>query len=86
MWNPALEAAFLTGAGVLAGTAGSAGAIGELPVLAGIDALTILGESDKSGTNEANALACARRWRAAGQEAEIVFPTIDGDMNDLVKR
>ena len=65
---------------------GSANAIGEFPVLSGIDALTILGESDKKGTNEANALACARRWRAAGQEAEIVFPTIDGDMNDLVQR
>jgi putative DNA primase/helicase len=65
---------------------GSAGAIGEFPVLSGIDALTILGESDKKGTNEANALACARRWQTAGHEAEIVFPTIDGDMNDLVQR
>jgi putative DNA primase/helicase len=65
---------------------GSAGAIGDFPVLSGIDALTILGESDKKGTNEANALACARRWRSAGQEAEIVFPAIDGDMNDLVTR
>lgn len=64
---------------------GSAGGIGEFPVLSGIDALTILGESDKKGTNKANALACARRWIDAGQEAAIVFPNIDGDMNDLVK-
>jgi putative DNA primase/helicase len=64
---------------------GSANAIGEFPVLPGIDALTILGESDKNGTNKANALSCARRWRAAGHEAEIVFPIIEGDMNDLVQ-
>jgi hypothetical protein len=64
---------------------GSAGAIGAFPVLAGVDALTIMGETDKNGTNEANALACARRWRSAGQEAEIVFPNVDGDFNDLVQ-
>jgi hypothetical protein len=64
---------------------GSAQAIGAFPVLAGIDALTILGESDKNGTNEVNALECARRWLSAGQEAEIVFPNVDGDFNDLVQ-
>jgi putative DNA primase/helicase len=63
---------------------GSANAIGEFPVLPGI-ALTILGESDKNGTNEAKAPSCARRWRSAGQDAEIVVPTIEGDMNDLVQ-
>jgi putative DNA primase/helicase len=64
---------------------GAAAPIGVFPVLPGIEALTILGESDKNGTNKANALACGRRWLAAGQEAAIVFPNIDGDMNDLVK-
>ena len=63
---------------------GCAGAIGRLPVLAGIDALTILAETDDSGDNARNARKCARAWVAAGREASIVMPGIAGDMNDLV--
>jgi len=63
---------------------GSAGPIGTFPVLASIEALTILRESDKKGTNAAAAQACARRWIAAGREAIVVNPP-QGDMNDLMK-
>jgi Toprim domain len=63
---------------------GSAGSIGAFPVLAGIDAVTILRESDKKGTNAVAAQACARRWIAAGREAFMVNPP-QGDMNDLMK-
>ena len=63
---------------------GSAGPIGTFPVLASIEALTILRESDKKGTNAAAAQACARRWIAAGREAFAVNPP-QGDMNDLMK-
>jgi hypothetical protein len=63
---------------------GSAGPIGTFPVLACIDALSILRESDKKGTNAAAAQACARRWIAAGREAFVVNPP-QGDMNDLMK-
>jgi putative DNA primase/helicase len=66
---------------------GSAGPIGTFPVLASIDALdalSILRESDKKGTNAAAAQACARRWIAAGREALVVNPP-QGDMNDLMK-
>jgi putative DNA primase/helicase len=63
---------------------GSASAIGDFPVLGGIDALTILGETDKKGSN-ANAVAdCGARWTAAGREVLLVTPPT-GDMNDLVK-
>jgi hypothetical protein len=63
---------------------GSANAIGEFPVLSGIDALTILGETDDNGANARAARTCARRWMAAGREAAVATPIIAGDMNDLV--
>jgi Toprim domain len=63
---------------------GSANAIGAFPVLSGIDALTILAETDDSGDNARNARKCARAWVTAGREASIVMPGIAGDMNDLV--
>jgi hypothetical protein len=65
---------------------GSAPAIGKFPVLAGIDALTIFGETDDSGDNLANAKACARRWIDAGREAWLLRPNIAGDLNDVVMK
>ena len=64
---------------------GSAQAIGAFPVLAGIDALTIMGETDDSGDNAQNARTCARAWVTAGRETSIVVPDVPGDMNDVVK-
>jgi putative DNA primase/helicase len=63
---------------------GSASAIGDFPVLVGIDALTILGETDKKGSNAKAAIECAARWTAANREVFLVTPP-SGDMNDLVK-
>jgi putative DNA primase/helicase len=63
---------------------GSASAIGDFPMLGGIEALTILGETDKKGTNAKAAIDCAARWTAANREAFLVTPA-GGDMNDLVK-
>jgi putative DNA primase/helicase len=63
---------------------GSASAIGDFPVLGGIDALTILAETDKKGSNAAASCECAARWTAAGREVLLVTPPA-GDMNDLVK-
>jgi hypothetical protein len=63
---------------------GSAGTIGTFPVLAGIDALTILAETDKKGSNAKAAIECAARWTAADREVFLVTPP-SGDMNDLVK-
>jgi hypothetical protein len=64
---------------------GSAGAIGRLPVLGGIEALTILGEADDGGANEREAKACARRWLAAGAEVSILDPIGGGDANDVLR-
>jgi putative DNA primase/helicase len=63
---------------------GSASAIGDFPVLSGIEALTILGETDKKGSNAKAVIDCGARWTAAGREVLLVTPPA-GDMNDLVK-
>lgn len=64
---------------------GSAGAIANLPVLGGIEALTILGEVDKTGANAAAARECARRWTKAGADVEVLEPFGGGDANDVLR-
>jgi putative DNA primase/helicase len=63
---------------------GAVSAIGDFPVLAGIDALTILGETDKKGSNAKAVADCGARRTAAGREVLLVTPPA-GDLNDLVK-
>jgi hypothetical protein len=63
---------------------GSATAIEHLPVLGGIEALTLLGENDATGTNARAVDACARRWLAAGREVTVVDPDA-GDLNDVLR-
>jgi hypothetical protein len=50
----------------------SAGAMARLPVLAGVEALTIFGDGDAPGIRAAE--ACAARWRAQGREVCITSP------------
>jgi Toprim domain len=64
---------------------GSADAIGQFPVLAGIDALTILAETDDSGANEKARRACGNRWAAADREVLVATPRVVGDMNDALQ-
>jgi hypothetical protein len=52
-------------------------------VLAGIDAITILGEVNDGGANQRAAQACAARWIEAGREAFIVTPLTGDDLNDV---
>jgi putative DNA primase/helicase len=61
---------------------GSAGAIAEFPVMAGINALTIMAETDDSGANAKAVRTCGNRWAAATQEIIIAAPRVVGDMND----
>jgi hypothetical protein len=51
---------------------GSSGAIAKLPVVNGVDTLTILGEHDAA--NASAARACGVRWRDAGREVLIALP------------
>lgn len=64
---------------------GSAGAIGAFPLLAGIDALTLLAETDDSGANARAVRNCGNRWAATGQQVIVATPRVRGDMNDAVR-
>jgi putative DNA primase/helicase len=65
---------------------GDAGELAKFPLLAGIECLTILVDNDASGTGQASALECSRRWTGAGREVFRVVPTAVGqDMADIVR-
>jgi hypothetical protein len=70
---------------------GSAGAIKQFPVLAGIGALTILVDNDEADHNGRRAgpdaaAECSARWTAAGREVRRIVPRRTGhDMADLVE-
>lgn len=62
----------------------SAGGIDRLPVVSVIESLTIVADRDDVGIESAR--RCAKRWIAAGREAEIFAPPKKGqDFNDLLK-
>jgi putative DNA primase/helicase len=62
---------------------GSADAIGGFPVLSGIEAITMLGETDDGGKNYENTQACVERWIGAGREAIAVVPVAGDDLNEV---
>jgi Toprim domain len=65
--------------------AGDARHLEALPVLAGIETLTILVDHDESGRGQRAAAECAHRWAAAGREVIRLTPRRDGtDFNDLI--
>src|SRR5436190_16108000 len=65
---------------------GDAGAITKFPLLSGIGCLTILVDNDASGTGQASALECSRRWTSVGREVFRVVPTaVDTDIADVVR-
>jgi hypothetical protein len=61
---------------------GSAGAIADFPVLAGIESLSVLGENDRASTDAAHEV-CAR-YEAQGCETFLYQPR-RGDFNDTLK-
>jgi len=66
---------------------GDARELAAFPVLAGIESITILVDKDVSGTGQAAALECSKRWTSAGREVFRVIPTMLGaDMADVVRR
>jgi hypothetical protein len=62
---------------------GSATAIATFPVLAGIDAITVLGEVGDDETNYRATQACGKRWTDAGRDAFVVVPQVGDDLNDV---
>lgn len=65
---------------------GSASAIAHFPVLPGIEALSILGETGDGGVNERAAKACAGPWLSAGAEVRILEASDGDDLNALLRR
>jgi putative DNA primase/helicase len=64
---------------------GTAGEVAKFPLLSGIECLTILVDNDTSGTGQASAIECSRRWTSMGREVFRVVPTAVGsDMADIV--
>ena len=65
---------------------GTAGGMAKLPVLNGIEALTLLVDNDESGTGQRAAQECSRRWTAAGREIIRLVPNATGtDFANLVE-
>jgi hypothetical protein len=66
--------------------AGSAGNMQEFPVLAGIEALTLLVDADESGTGQRAADECSARWTEAGKEVVRLVPRQPGtDFNNIIE-
>lgn len=64
--------------------AGSTANMAKFPVLAGIEALTLLLDNDENHAGERAAEECAARWLDAGKEVIPLIPPDLGDFNDLV--
>ena len=65
---------------------GNAGAIKAFPVLAGIAALTLCAEDDKTGANRRAIAETSARYRAADVEVFELEPLAGGDINDAIRR
>jgi DNA polymerase I-like protein with 3'-5' exonuclease and polymerase domains len=64
---------------------GTSGGIARLPVIAGIERLTILVDNDANGVGRTNAKTCAERWTASGRTVVLLTPRQSAtDFNDLV--
>jgi Toprim domain len=64
---------------------GSAGNLERLPILSGIEGLTILVDNDANDVGQRAANRCAIRWQEAGRSVRRLTPRMSGtDFNDLV--
>jgi hypothetical protein len=65
---------------------GSTPLMAKLPVLAGIECLTLIADHDANGAGEKAAYAAAERWRHAGREVHVLRTRELGDFNDGILR
>ena len=65
---------------------GCAGNMQRLQVIDGVEHLILLVDNDISGTGQAAAEICAKRWSAAGRKVTRLIPKkSQTDFNDLVR-
>jgi putative DNA primase/helicase len=62
---------------------GTASGFRNMPVLAGVEAISFLAENDDNGANQRSVRSCARNWHQAGREVLIVEPLVGNDLNDV---
>lgn len=65
---------------------GSTSIMAKMPVVSGIECLTILADHDENGAGEGAALELEQRSCAAGREVLVVAPVAPGDFNDMTMR
>jgi hypothetical protein len=65
---------------------GSTSIIAKMPVVSGIECLTILADHDENGAGERAAHELEQRWREARREVLVVAPAAPGDFNDITMR
>ncbi len=58
--------------------------LAKLPVLPGIEVLTLLAENDHASARAVE--ECGDRWFAAGRQVDTLTPTAGKDMNDALQR
>jgi Toprim domain/CHC2 zinc finger len=63
---------------------GSTSIMAKLPVVGGIEFLTIIADRDENGAGEKAAHEAGQRWREAGRGVRVWTPPTFGDFNDLL--
>ena len=64
---------------------GSTANIAALPVLDGIESLTLLGETGDGGASARACCDAGTRWHRAGRAVDIITPRFGGDLNDAIR-
>lgn len=64
---------------------GSTAIMVKLPVLSGIECLSIIADHDVSGAGEKAARAVEARWFQAGRDVRVLMPNEPGDLNDVLR-
>jgi putative DNA primase/helicase len=66
-------------------SAGSAAIMARLPIVGGIEAITVLADNDANGAGERAARELAARWTEARKSVRLWIPTSPGDLNDALR-
>jgi putative DNA primase/helicase len=65
---------------------GSTSIMAKMPVLSGIESITILADNDENGAGEKAARELEGRWLSARREVRVWTPPARGDVNDILMR
>jgi CHC2 zinc finger/Toprim domain len=65
---------------------GSTSIMAKMPVLGGVESITILADHDENGAGERAAREAERRWEDAGREVRVWIPPTRGDLNDILMK